>query len=392
MRRLIVPVDARRASPGQVLVIFALGLTVLFGAAGLAFDIGRFYSERRFLQNAADAAALAAANSMIRGENTARPTHRARAVLAANFSHAPNGSRRRCRRRRPVYETGHAGDPECADQRDPDLRRRGPGRGPNTVGYTFGRAVGLDQQHDRRPGPGRRPWQHAADRRAATTSTLPGRARRHRSPCADDQTRVHGLLRDGEHRVPRDRDQHVTPVGQPPAAPFDCVEPRQRPDQPRPGHRDPRPGRAAEQRRRLPRVHRPRHPQLPASGVPALLQRRDRRRRTPTRSRTWRRTGSRPVDTRAAVPGRDHAARPERPGRDHVRQLDRRRRSMQSTSASCPATRSSSRSTPGNVMSIPDFTITLAGDSITLPTTGTTASVGSDQGLGEPAVLRSRWR
>ena len=51
----------RENSPGQVLVLFALGITVLFAAAGLAFDVGRFYSERRFLQNAADAAALAGA-------------------------------------------------------------------------------------------------------------------------------------------------------------------------------------------------------------------------------------------------------------------------------------------------------------------------------------------
>ncbi|HEY8633269.1 MAG TPA: pilus assembly protein TadG-related protein, partial [Candidatus Limnocylindrales bacterium] len=56
-----------RHDAGQVLVIFALSITVLFAAAGLAFDVGRFYAERRFLQNAADAAALAAANSLIQG-------------------------------------------------------------------------------------------------------------------------------------------------------------------------------------------------------------------------------------------------------------------------------------------------------------------------------------
>ena len=53
--RLTARRDSRRSDTGQVLVIFALSITVLFGAAGLAFDIGRFYSERRFLQNAADA-------------------------------------------------------------------------------------------------------------------------------------------------------------------------------------------------------------------------------------------------------------------------------------------------------------------------------------------------
>ena len=40
-----------------VLVVFALTATVLFVAAGLAFDVGRFYGGKRFLQNAADAAA-----------------------------------------------------------------------------------------------------------------------------------------------------------------------------------------------------------------------------------------------------------------------------------------------------------------------------------------------
>ena len=55
----------------------SLSITVLFAAAGLAFDIGRFYSERRFLQNAADAAALAAANALIRGDTDAQATREA---------------------------------------------------------------------------------------------------------------------------------------------------------------------------------------------------------------------------------------------------------------------------------------------------------------------------
>ena len=41
-----------RRNRGQVLVIFALSITVLFAAAGLAFDVGRFYSERRFIEGA----------------------------------------------------------------------------------------------------------------------------------------------------------------------------------------------------------------------------------------------------------------------------------------------------------------------------------------------------
>ena len=145
MRRLIVPADARRASPGQVLVIFALGITVLFGAAGLAFDVGRFYSERRFLQNAADAAALSAANSLIRGENTSQADARAREVLTSNFSHSPSGVRPAMPPTTPVYETGHAGDPEYLI--NGILISGGEVRVAvqNTVGYTFGRIIGLDQ-------------------------------------------------------------------------------------------------------------------------------------------------------------------------------------------------------------------------------------------------------
>ena len=47
-----------------------MALVGIMAAAGLAFDLGRFYSEKRFLQNAADAGALAVANALIRGEST----------------------------------------------------------------------------------------------------------------------------------------------------------------------------------------------------------------------------------------------------------------------------------------------------------------------------------
>src|SRR6187431_2763581 len=106
-RRGVIPPEAR--SRGQVLVIFALAITVLFAAAGLAFDVGRFYSEQRFLQNAADAAALAAANSLIRGELPAQADARARESLTLNFSHSPSGSAPSMPPTTPVYADGHAG-------------------------------------------------------------------------------------------------------------------------------------------------------------------------------------------------------------------------------------------------------------------------------------------
>ena len=102
----------RSSSDGQVLVLFALAIVMLLAAAGLAFDIGRFYSERRFLQNAADAAALAAANSLIRGSSTATADADARAILSRNFIGDPNAVTPSLPPTTPQYETGHAGDPE----------------------------------------------------------------------------------------------------------------------------------------------------------------------------------------------------------------------------------------------------------------------------------------
>jgi hypothetical protein len=136
--------DVRRSEPGQVLVVFALAITVLFAAAGLAFDIGRFYSERRFLQNAADAAALAAANSLITGHTQAEADIEARAVLAANFAHDPNGITPTLPPATPVYESGHAGDAKFLLRGI--LFTGGEVRVAvqNPINYTFGRVVGLD--------------------------------------------------------------------------------------------------------------------------------------------------------------------------------------------------------------------------------------------------------
>ena len=132
-----------RRDAGQVLVIFALSITLLFAAAGLAFDIGRFYSERRFLQNAADAAALAAANTLIQGHTQAEADIVARAVLASNFSHDPNGITPALPPTTPVYESGHAGDPVYLI--NGILFSGGEVRVAvqNPINYSFGRAVGL---------------------------------------------------------------------------------------------------------------------------------------------------------------------------------------------------------------------------------------------------------
>jgi hypothetical protein len=144
-------IASRAGGRGQVLVIFALSITVLLAAAGLAFDIGRFYSERRFLQNAADAAALAAANALIRGETVTQADIRARESLTLNFAHSPSGVTPSLPppTGSEVYATDHSGQPEYLINGilidPPSARGEVRVAVQNTVGYTFGRVVGLDQ-------------------------------------------------------------------------------------------------------------------------------------------------------------------------------------------------------------------------------------------------------
>ena len=97
-------------------------------AAGLAFDVGRFYSERRYLQNAADAGALAIANALIRGESATDAEAEGRDVLDPQPGGQPDRDHRHRRdharvRARPRRRPG------LPDQRRPDhVGRRRPGR------------------------------------------------------------------------------------------------------------------------------------------------------------------------------------------------------------------------------------------------------------------------
>ncbi|HET8570374.1 MAG TPA: pilus assembly protein TadG-related protein [Candidatus Limnocylindria bacterium] len=103
-----------RAERGQVLVIVALGLVILLGAAAFTIDLGRRAAEERYLQNAADAAALAGCRSLIAGGSDATAKQAADAVARANLPSSPSGSSFTL----PavgdalVYSDGHAGDPE----------------------------------------------------------------------------------------------------------------------------------------------------------------------------------------------------------------------------------------------------------------------------------------
>lgn len=67
---------------GQAIVLIALILTCLLGMAGLAIDYGNWMLNKREVQNAADAAALAAAAKAPAG--TVAETTAARAEYASN--------------------------------------------------------------------------------------------------------------------------------------------------------------------------------------------------------------------------------------------------------------------------------------------------------------------
>ena len=71
----------RGRSSGQVLVLVTLGIVVLIAFAGLAVDVGQFWSARRNMQTAADAAAIAGATALRLNQS---PTPAADAVSSTN--------------------------------------------------------------------------------------------------------------------------------------------------------------------------------------------------------------------------------------------------------------------------------------------------------------------
>lgn len=64
----------RDAAAGSILVIVALFIAVLFGLSALVVDVGYLFQERRRLQAAADAAALAAVRSLAPAESIDTPS------------------------------------------------------------------------------------------------------------------------------------------------------------------------------------------------------------------------------------------------------------------------------------------------------------------------------
>ena len=137
-----------RGQDGQALVLMVIFLTVLLGFAAIAVDAGRFYTERRFLQNAADAAALAGATARTLGRTRADSITIALGTLTENFQREPTGNAADMPPEIPVYEPGHEGDPEhlvegIVIQEGSDTVYVALG---NRVRYTFGQAVGLSNE------------------------------------------------------------------------------------------------------------------------------------------------------------------------------------------------------------------------------------------------------
>lgn len=80
------------AERGQVLVLFAMLITLLLAFAAFTIDIGRQVAERRHVQTAADAAALAACRALIAGETDAAAAQAASEVALANLQDSPAGA------------------------------------------------------------------------------------------------------------------------------------------------------------------------------------------------------------------------------------------------------------------------------------------------------------
>src|SRR5262245_9758760 len=77
-------VNSHLERPGKILVLFALLLPVLLGMVGLVIDSGLAMAAHRRVRNAADAAALAAALDLFRGETTGTAKATAAAMVTTN--------------------------------------------------------------------------------------------------------------------------------------------------------------------------------------------------------------------------------------------------------------------------------------------------------------------
>ncbi len=85
-------IGERTDERGQVLVLFAILITILLAFAAFTIDIGRQVAERRHVQTAADAGALAACRALIAGDTDAAAAQAASEVVLANLEGSPAGA------------------------------------------------------------------------------------------------------------------------------------------------------------------------------------------------------------------------------------------------------------------------------------------------------------
>jgi Flp pilus assembly protein TadG len=74
----------RRDENGQIMILAALSMTVIFGFMALAIDVGMLFNAKRKLQNAVDAAATSAAIDYMFNTSTTTATAAANAAVTAN--------------------------------------------------------------------------------------------------------------------------------------------------------------------------------------------------------------------------------------------------------------------------------------------------------------------
>ncbi|MDW8060537.1 MAG: pilus assembly protein TadG-related protein [Thermomicrobium sp.] len=79
------PRPSPTARPGQALVLLAVVLLALLAFSALAVDVGYAYAEKRLLQNAVDAAALAGARALYDGQSVRQATAAAQAAFQRNL-------------------------------------------------------------------------------------------------------------------------------------------------------------------------------------------------------------------------------------------------------------------------------------------------------------------
>ena len=141
---------------GQVLIIFALALVVLLGFAGLAVDVGRLVAERRHVQNAADAGALAVCQHLVDGATDAEAAQAGRDVALLNLPNSPAGATATIAAAgSEQYEDGQPSDPAYLTsgvlvETNTDVtgtsvtvRKRGRVAIDSTVPTTLGRVLGI---------------------------------------------------------------------------------------------------------------------------------------------------------------------------------------------------------------------------------------------------------